>query len=58
MPFLFIQTMKSDSILDKNSILTHIPAKLYSWIGRPVQAHKKLICRETKRATADLNIPI
>ena len=28
----------------------------YSWIGRPVQAHTKLICRETERATTDLNI--
>ena len=27
----------------------------YSWIGRPVQTHIKLICRETERATADLN---
>ena len=28
----------------------------YSWIGRPVQTHTKIICRETERATADLNI--
>ena len=36
-----------------NNINSH-----YSWIGRPVQAHKKLICRKAKRATADLNIRI
>ena len=29
---------------------------IYSWIGRPVRTHKKSICRETKRATTDLNI--
>ena len=28
----------------------------YSWIGRPVRTHTNLICRETKRAIADLNI--
>ena len=28
----------------------------YSWIGRPVRTHTKSICRETKRATTDLNI--
>ena len=28
----------------------------YSWIGRPVQTYKKIICRETERATTDLNI--
>ena len=28
----------------------------YSWIGRPVRTHAKLICRETKRATTDLDI--
>ena len=28
----------------------------YSWIGRPVRTHEKSICRESKRATADLNI--
>ena len=28
----------------------------YSWIGRPVQTQKKTICRETERATTDLNI--
>ena len=28
----------------------------YSWIGRPVQTHTKIICHETKRATTDLNI--
>ena len=29
---------------------------MYSWIERPVRTHKESICRETKRATADLNI--
>ena len=28
----------------------------YSWIRHPVQTHTQLICRETKRATTDLNI--
>ena len=28
----------------------------YSWIGRPMQANKKIICRKTERATTDLNI--
>ena len=28
----------------------------YSWIGRPVWTHNKSICRETERATTDLNI--
>ena len=28
----------------------------YSWIGRPVRTHRKSICRETERATTDLNI--
>ena len=28
----------------------------YSWIWRPVQTHKKLICRQTERATTDLNM--
>ena len=31
-------------------------SKQYSWIGCPVQTHTKLICRETERATTDLNI--
>ena len=28
----------------------------YSWIERPVRTHKKSICRETDRATTDLNV--
>ena len=28
----------------------------YSWIGRPVRTHTESVCRETKRATTDLNI--
>ena len=27
----------------------------YSWIGRPVQTHTQIICRETERATTYLN---
>ena len=29
--------------------------KKWCWIGRPVQTQTKLVCRETERATADLN---
>ena len=29
---------------------------MYSWIGRPVRTHTKSTCRETERATTDLNI--
>ena len=28
----------------------------YSWIGRSVRTREKMICHETERATADLNI--
>ena len=35
---------------------TKIWPAVYSWIGRPVRTHKTSICRETKRATPDLNI--
>ena len=41
-----------------NSAVDAISAKRtldYSWIGRPVQTYTKLICRETERATTDLN---
>ena len=30
--------------------------RYYSWIGRPERTHTKSICRETERATTDLNI--
>ena len=37
-------------------VMEKLGNKTYSWIGRPVQAHTKLICSEVERATADLNI--
>ena len=39
-------------------LLTSIKLRLttYSWNGRPVRTQKKTICRDTKRATTDLNI--
>ena len=50
--FLVLPSGKCDlAVCVCTSILTK-----YSWIGRPVRTHTKIICRETKRATTDLNI--
>ena len=48
-----------DTFLDNLNIKYNIGLYgkvIYSWIGRPVRIHKKIICRETERATMDLNI--
>ena len=46
---------QNDSLTTKQPEMFKIRPK-YSWIGRLVRTHTKLICRETKRATTDLNI--